>query len=1212
MGMRRLKFNTGLLKTLSGSGHSQQSKNSVLSLTVSHLTIGFYHHNRKIMEKLYKRVSLLIFNIVLSTQAAGSNRPALFLSPKLVAIRLVEVLFLVSLLSLNGNAANKTFTGTGNFSNATRWGGSVPVAGDNLRINGNCTVDNNASTDNVAYGTLEIGRTSAGTLQWATSGTNRLNVSDVFSSVASSNLNMTNGGSLIIRGTWTSTNLTFTPGTGSVDIQSVLTLPTAYTSFNDLVLGNTVSIGAANFTNSGTLTVSGTLLIISTTGTKTFNNLVINSSATLDNSVVAEPITISGDLTNNGSFTSDGRVTFSGSTSNIISGTGTTAFNGGITVAKGSLSNILDVQSVITMQTGGLVLTSGVFKLTGASTITPFTADITTSPFLIPAAAGLWVNGGTISPRNMSWTFAGLLKVSAGTLNVGSANTNWLAPQTGATIEIEGGNLNAADRLSQVGASWNYIMTGGTLTVPYVSTSTADRPPFNMESSGCSFSMSGGTIIIERAGGSTGQNLGFFSIAGAGSGFTGGTLQIGSSNTPAASIIGINTTQAVYNLTVNSANVTAKLETGLTVSNNVTLTAGTLDVNNLNMSVGGSWSKASAAGFTPGTATVTFNGSGAQVINGTSASQTFNDLVVAKTSGTTLSTGGSTTTINTNNLTQTSGNFTAPATLNINAATASSLVLTAGTFTAGAALNITGNWTKASGATFTHSSGTVTFTGTGSQTINGTSASQTFYNVVIAKTAGTLLSTGGSTTTLSTNNLTLTTGNFTAPATMNINANLLLSAGTYTAATNTSVGGNWTKNSGSAFTHNSGTVTMNGNSAQTIGGSSSTTFYKLFIGNASGVVLGVNTTVANEIDLSSGSVTLSDYNLSMGTATISNSSSTHYFVTKENTTTGGFLVRNVGAAAKLFPVGSSSYTPVTVTNAGTADDFRVRVFSGVYTSGTSGGLHPDYLHSVNKTWLVEENVAGGSNVTLNVQWNQSDENSSFTRGNCALFHFTGGLWDMPPAFTTCSTVSPGVYSRSRSGFTSFSPFAIGDRLVPLPVELLSFTAKKVEKEVILNWSTATEINNSYFAIERSMDGENFMEIDQVAGAGNSNKIIAYSYTDRNVLTETTYYRLKQVDNDGNFSYSAKQSVQPSAEIMLGNIYPMPAMDNIFVPIETIKGGTYTVSISDLSGTVVYSEKFILPASSQTLNISTSDLNSGMYNLSIMNSNGENHSMKLVK
>jgi uncharacterized repeat protein (TIGR01451 family) len=184
--------------------------------------------------------------------------------------------------------------------------------------------------------------------------------------------------------------------------------------------------------------------------------------------------------------------------------------------------------------------------------------------------------------------------------------------------------------------------------------------------------------------------------------------------------------------------------------NNITLGSGaSLTIAaSYGLTVSGDWTN-NGATFTPGTGTVTFNGTGAQAINGTAASQTFYNMTLTKTAGTTLSVSGSTTSLTVNNFTETTGNFTAPATLNING----NATLTAGTLTAGANTNAGGDWTN-NGATFTHSSGTVTFNGTSAQVMEG-SSSTTFNNLTINKSSGDV--TLGANETVS-NILTLTSG----------------------------------------------------------------------------------------------------------------------------------------------------------------------------------------------------------------------------------------------------------------------------------------------------------------------------------------------------------------------------------------------------------------------------------------------------------------------
>ena len=396
--------------------------------------------------------------------------------------------------------------------------------------------------------------------------------------------------------------------------------------------------------------VDGTLTFNTGIATKTFGSLTINGTFT--NTAFVNPLTINGSMVNNGTFSQGtGRVTFTGATSNTVTGTAvTTAFGGGITINKGvSQANILDVQCVITMVNGGLTLTNGTFKLTSASTIVPFTADPG-----FGTTARLWCNGGTMnSTVSTDWTFNGTLQVSTGTVNFGFAIDDRLIPNNGSigTVDISGGALNVTGRLTGIGASWTYIMTNGVLTTGTLGNTAFN--PFSMTTAGSTFSMSGGTIIIERA--ATG-NGGYINSSTLGTGFIGGTLQIGDASTPAASTIGVNTTIPIYNLQINSANATAQVQTqAITVSNNVTISLGTLTANTFGITVGGNWINNGTFTPTAPAAGVTFNSSTqSQTIGGT-ASTSFYRLTLNNTFATMPQIVLGINTVATNRLTMTSG-----------------------------------------------------------------------------------------------------------------------------------------------------------------------------------------------------------------------------------------------------------------------------------------------------------------------------------------------------------------------------------------------------------------------------------------------------------------------------------------------------------------------------------------------------------------------------
>jgi hypothetical protein len=111
---------------------------------------------------------------------------------------------------------------------------------------------------------------------------------------------------------------------------------------------------------------------------------------------------------------------------------------------------------------------------------------------------------------------------------------------------------------------------------------------------------------------------------------------------------------------------------------------------------------------------------------------------------------------------------------------------------------------------------------------------------------------------------------------------------------------------------------------------------------------------------------------------------------------------------------------------------------------------------------------------------------------------------------------------------------------PLPIELMDFTAQLQDKRTVaLAWQTASEKNNDYFTVERSIDGENWIAIQEIKGAGNSNSVLSYDAED--ILNEqgTFYYRLKQTDYDGEFTYSMIRSVDCSTASAAISIYPNP-------------------------------------------------------------------------
>lgn len=182
----------------------------------------------------------------------------------------------------------------------------------------------------------------------------------------------------------------------------------------------------------------------------------------------------------------------------------------------------------------------------------------------------------------------------------------------------------------------------------------------------------------------------------------------------------------------------------------------------------------------------------------------------------------------------------------------------------------------------------------------------------------------------------------------------------------------------------------------------------------------------------------------------------------------------------------------------------------------------------------------------------------------------------------------------------------------LPITLITFDAKQIQKGNLLTWVTATEINNDYFVVESSTDMINFYEVGRVDGAGNSNNVLNYQFVDYTFFEKVIYYRLKQVDFDGVYSYSKTVAVKMTEEGDV-NIYPNPAKEALFLDINSEKEAVFMIRYVNILGDVVQ-EKILVNKGSNTYHSKEfKQLNTGIYFIQLINESNEViKNQKLVK
>lgn len=430
--------------------------------------------------------------------------------------------------------------------------------------------------------------------------------------------------------------------------------------------------------------------------------------------------------------------------------------------------------------------------------------------------------------------------------------------------------------------------------------------------------------------------------------------------------------------------------------------------------------------------------------------------------------------------------------------------------------------------------------------------------------------------------------------------------------------GDWTNNSANTgFSSDNGTVIMNG-ANETINGTNSTTFYNLTLQGSGTKTQNLNTSVGG-VTTTNGVLSVGNvvYDLNSFVLTITNPAAaavtygTGYIQSETNAAVNPSIMRwNMGTStgAHVYPFGvAGTQIPFTFnkTTAGSSNiDVSTRAtaasnnipWAGASNVGAvsffycpNNGMSGNACAAnsvIDRWWDITPSAAVTANVTFSYRGNENTLTPPYNTQNIGAQFWDGTYWNLNNAtIGSALAVTAGVGAVTASGLTQFCPYVLSSVTVPLPIELVDFTANcGADDEVFLNWSTASEKNSSHFVIMNSDDGVNFKTVANINANGNSNSLKKYSYLLKPRRNYGKYFRLKMVDLNQSSRDSKIEYVGDECDGLQDPVLFYNQQTGIVVTSVSKQATTYTLTVYDAAGRLVRSNDLAINSGYNNHNI----------------------------
>lgn len=413
------------------------------------------------------------------------------------------------------------------------------------------------------------------------------------------------------------------------------------------------------------------------------------------------------------------------------------------------------------------------------------------------------------------------------------------------------------------------------------------------------------------------------------------------------------------------------------------------------------------------------------------------------------------------------------------------------------------------------------------------------------------------------------------------------------------------------FTPRTGTVTFGGSSAQTLAGTATTTFYNLTINNAAGVSLARTANVSGTLMMSNGILSTSAVNpiVCIAGANANIGSSVSYIDGPMQQ-----IVASISPQSINFPIGKTGAFRPIILAVQHSDASSVTYTSEAWNISARGmgyTLPPSlrWVSDIRYYSITRTSVANLSNARVTLSYGADDYVNDYNNLRVARDDGSSSWLDLGGSGT--ANVTGSITSSNFTGFNTYFTLANNVNGVnPLPVEFISFTGAAKNTYSALNWVTASETNSDYYTVERSTDGVNFSPIGRVIAKGFTTVVTEYNFNDLNPSSGYNYYRLHQVDRNGDFEYSSIVMVYFNKSVL--NVYPNPVSNGeLTIALPDPDMSAVEARVFDLSGKQI----LVLPVNYTEGNSSSfqigNELQPGTYILQVADGVGQTWQEKIV-